>query len=37
MHPADVGTELADLLLKKGAQELAAGWRNAVEAWNKKL
>ena len=37
MHPADVGTELADLLLKKGAKELAAGWRNAVEDWNKKL
>ena len=37
MHPADVGTELADLLLKKGAKELASGWRNAVEDWNKKL
>jgi hydroxymethylbilane synthase len=37
IHPADVGTELADLLLKRGAKELAAGWRNAVEDWNKKL
>lgn len=37
IHPAEVGTELADLLLKKGAKELAVGWRNAVEDWNKKL
>jgi hydroxymethylbilane synthase len=37
IDPADVGTKLADLLLKKGAKELAAGWRNAVEDWNKKL
>lgn len=37
IHPADVGTELADLLLKKGAKELAAGWHKAVEDWNKKL
>jgi hydroxymethylbilane synthase len=36
-HPARVGIELADLLLKEGAQELAVGWRNAVEDWNKKL
>jgi len=36
-HPAQVGIELADLLLKEGAKELAAGWRNAVEDWNKKL
>lgn len=34
---AQVGIELADLLLKEGAKELAAGWRNAVEDWNKKL
>jgi len=34
---AKVGIELADLLLKEGARELAAGWRNAVEDWNKKL
>lgn len=36
-HSADVGTELADLLIKKGSNELAAGWREAVEEWNKKL
>jgi hydroxymethylbilane synthase len=36
-HPAQVGIQLADLLLKEGAEELAAGWRNAVEDWNKKL
>ena len=36
-HPAAVGAELADLLIKKGARELAAGWRKAVEDWNKKL
>jgi hydroxymethylbilane synthase len=35
--PATVGVELADLLIKKGARELAVGWRNAVEDWNKKL
>ncbi|MGC2570948.1 MAG: hydroxymethylbilane synthase [Candidatus Nitrosopolaris sp.] len=36
-HAAYVGIELADLLLKEGAKDLAAGWRNAVEDWNKKL
>jgi hydroxymethylbilane synthase len=36
-HPATVGAELAGLLIKNGAGELAAGWRNAVEDWNKKL
>lgn len=36
-HPAAVGVELADLLLKNGAEELATGWRVAVEDWNKKL
>ena len=36
-HPAAVGVELADLLLKNGAGELATGWRIAVEDWNKKL
>jgi hydroxymethylbilane synthase len=36
-YAAQVGIELADLLLKEGAKELAAGWRNAVEDWNKKL
>jgi len=36
-HAAYVGIELADLLLKEGAKDLAVGWRNAVEDWNKKL
>jgi len=36
-HPAAVGVELADLLIKNGAGELATGWRIAVEDWNKKL
>jgi hydroxymethylbilane synthase len=36
-HPDTVGIELADLLIKKGARELAVGWRKAVEDWNKKL
>jgi hydroxymethylbilane synthase len=36
-NASQVGIELADLLLKEGAKELAAGWRNAVEDWNKKL
>jgi hydroxymethylbilane synthase len=36
-HPAAVGVELADLLLKNGTGELAKGWRIAVEDWNKKL
>jgi hydroxymethylbilane synthase len=37
IHPADLGIELADMLLKKGAKELAAGWHHAVEEWNKKI
>jgi hydroxymethylbilane synthase len=36
-NATQVGIELANLLLKEGAKELAAGWRNAVEDWNKKL
>jgi hydroxymethylbilane synthase len=36
-NASQVGIELANLLLKEGAKELAAGWRNAVEDWNKKL
>jgi hydroxymethylbilane synthase len=34
-HPKAVGAEMADMLLKNGATELAAGWRAAVKRWNK--
>jgi hydroxymethylbilane synthase len=34
--PEKLGTKVADILLKQGAAELAEGWRNAVEEWNKK-
>jgi hydroxymethylbilane synthase len=35
-NPEKLGTKVADDLLERGAAELAAGWRNAVEEWNKK-
>jgi hydroxymethylbilane synthase len=31
-----LGKSIATLLIKKGAQEMAEGWRKAVEEWNKK-
>ena len=31
-----LGSKVADILLKRGAGELANGWRDAVEEWNKK-
>ena len=31
-----LGTKVADVLIKQGAQEFAEGWRRAVEEWNKK-
>lgn len=34
--PEKLGAKVADILLEQGAAELAAGWRNAVEEWNKK-
>lgn len=34
--PEKLGTKAADILIKEGAMELAEGWRNAVEEWNKK-
>lgn len=34
--PEKLGSKVADILLKQGAAELAEGWRNAVEDWNKK-
>lgn len=36
-NPEKLGTKVADDLLERGAAELAAGWRNAVEEWNKKV
>jgi hydroxymethylbilane synthase len=35
-NPKKLGTKVADDLLAQGAAELAQGWRNAVEEWNKK-
>jgi hydroxymethylbilane synthase len=35
MHPDVVGAEMADMLLRNGATDLAAGWRAAVKRWNK--
>jgi hydroxymethylbilane synthase len=32
-----LGKEVANLLIKRGAQEMAEGWRTAVEEWNKKV
>lgn len=32
-----LGSKVADMLVKQGAMDLAEGWRNAVEEWNKKL
>lgn len=31
-----LGAQVADMLLKQGAAELAEGWRDAVEEWNRK-
>jgi hydroxymethylbilane synthase len=31
-----LGAQVADILLKQGAAELAQGWRDAVEEWNRK-
>jgi len=35
-NPETLGIKVADELLSQGAAELAEGWRNAVEEWNKK-
>ncbi len=35
-EPEKLGIKVADALIKEGAAELAEGWRNAVEEWNKK-
>jgi porphobilinogen deaminase len=35
-NPEKLGDKVADLLAKEGVMELAEGWRNAVEEWNRK-
>jgi len=32
-----LGSKVADILVEQGAMDLAEGWRDAVEEWNKKL
>lgn len=36
-EPEKLGNKVADLLVKKGAIEMAEGWRKAVEEWNSRL
>jgi hydroxymethylbilane synthase len=36
-NPEKLGLAVANMLVKQGAMEMAEGWRNAVEEWNKKL
>ena len=36
-EPEKLGNKVADMLIKQGAMELAAGWRNAVKEWNDRL
>ena len=35
--PEELGSTVADMLVKQGAMDLAEGWRRAVDEWNKKL
>jgi hydroxymethylbilane synthase len=35
--PAELGSMVANILIKRGAMDLAEGWRKAVDEWNKKL
>ncbi|HJU35483.1 MAG TPA: hydroxymethylbilane synthase [Nitrososphaera sp.] len=35
--PEELGSSVADSLVKQGAMDLAEGWRRAVDEWNKKL
>lgn len=35
--PEKLGKQVADMLVKQGAMEMAEGWRRAVEEWNGKL
>lgn len=36
-EPEKLGNKVADMLVKKGALEMAEGWRKAVEEWNSRL
>jgi hydroxymethylbilane synthase len=35
--PEQLGSSVANMLIKQGAMDLAEGWRRAVDEWNKKL
>jgi hydroxymethylbilane synthase len=35
--PEELGSSVANMLVKQGAMDLAEGWRRAVDEWNKKL
>ena len=35
-EPEKLGTKVANMLVRRGAMEMAAGWRRAVEEWNNK-
>jgi hydroxymethylbilane synthase len=37
LYPGVVGTELAELLIRKGARILAQEWRGAIDKWNNDL
>jgi hydroxymethylbilane synthase len=36
-NPEELGSMVANMLIKQGAMDLAKGWRRAVDEWNKKL
>jgi len=36
-NPEELGSTVANMLVKQGAMDLAQGWRRAVDEWNKKL
>ena len=36
-NPEELGSTVANMLIKQGAMDLAKGWRRAVDEWNKKL
>ncbi len=36
-YPEKLGNNVADMLVKQGAMEMAEGWRSAVEEWNEKV
>lgn len=36
-NPEELGSTVANMLVKQGAMDLAKGWRRAVDEWNEKL